>query len=77
MGSGENGNLTFIDLISLISFVIGLQNLELNIDQNDLQRQTQEINGTADKLVKDALEEIHRHLQEQDAKIERIISKLN
>ena len=73
MGSGENGNLTFIDLISLISFVIGLQNLELNISQNDLQEQTQEINGAADKLVKDALEEIHRHLQEQDAKIERIL----
>ena len=77
MGSGENGAWTFLDLITLISFVIGLQNLELNITQNDLQSQTQDINETADKLVKDAIEEIHRHLQEQDRKIEILLERGN
>ena len=75
MGSGENGSITFLDLINIISFVIGLQNLELNISQNDLQEQTQDINGAADKLVKDALEEIHRHLKEQDRKIQILIER--
>ena len=76
MGSGDN-TWTFLDLITVISFVIGLQNLELNISQNDLQEQTQDINGAADRLVKDALEEIHRHLQEQDAKIEILLERGN
>ena len=75
MGTGENGALTFFDMITLISFVVGLQNLELNITQNDLQEQTQDINETADKLVKDAIEEIHRHLQEQDAKLAALLER--
>ena len=75
MGTGENGALTFFDMITFISFIVGLQNLELNITQNDLQEQTQDINETADKLVKDAIEEIHRHLQEQDAKIEILLER--
>lgn len=77
MGSGENGTWTFLDLITLISFVIGLQNLELNISQNDLQEQTQDINEAADRLVNNALEEIHNHLQEQDRKLQILLERNN
>ena len=73
MGSGENGSWTFLDIVTLISFVIGLQNLELNIDQNDMDKQTQEINQTADALVSAAISEIHEHLEKQDRKIEEIL----
>ena len=72
LGSGNNGELTFLDIISLISFVVGLQNLELNITQNDIQEQTNEINDTADKRVNRLLSEIHSHLEAQDKKIDDI-----
>ena len=72
MGSGENGALTFIDLLGILSFAVGLQNLELNIGQNDLAEQTQDIDERARKLVENALLEIHNHLEQQDAKIDRI-----
>ena len=77
MGSGENGAWTFLDVVTLISFVIGLQNLEMNITQNDIAEQTQDINKAADKLVSNALSDIHAHLQEQDRKLERILHEIN
>ena len=36
-GSGPNGEYTFLDMLSIASFVIGLQNLDMNVDQNDMQ----------------------------------------
>ena len=74
MGSGQNGQLTLIDLLSILSFAVGLQNLELNIDQNDLTAQTQEIDKKANKIVNNAIAEIHAHLEMQDRKIDRILS---
>ena len=75
MGSGENGAWTFLDVLTLISFVVGLQNLEMNITQNDIAQQTKDINEAADELVSKALSDIHAHLQEQDEKIERILTR--
>lgn len=65
LGSGDNGEFTFLDIISLTSFLIGLMNLEENISQGDLQDKTQLI-----------IDEIHGHLQEQDDKIDRILEVL-
>ena len=73
MGSGENGEFTFLDIISLISFCIAVQNLELNIGQDDLQKQEEHLNNA----LRENVEEIHRHLEEQDQKIERILGILN
>ena len=73
VGSGENGQLTAIDILSILSFVVGLQNLDLNIDQNDMDAQTRDIDERASRLVSDALNEIHDHLQRQDEKIDRIL----
>lgn len=72
-GSGDNGEITFLDLLAIMSFCIGLQNLDLNIAQEDLDNQTQELDARLRKVVDD----IHKHLQKQDAKIDYIISTLN
>ena len=72
MGSGDNGELTFLDMISIISFCVGLQNLDLNIAQEDLDNQTQEL----DKKLRKNVEDIHQHLSVQDAKLNLILNKL-
>lgn len=68
-GSGSNGQLTFIDIISVISFLIGIENLELNATQDDMARVQQELADKADKI----LTEIHQHLEMQDRKIDSIL----
>lgn len=68
----DNNQLTFVDLISLISFVIALQNLELNISQDDLQKETSKL----DEALRSQVEEIHRHLETQDRKIDEILKEL-
>ena len=60
-GSGPNGEYTFLDILSLINFMIGLQNLDLNVDQQDLEG---------------VVREIHSHLEMQDQKIDYILKLL-
>ena len=69
----DNGDLTFLDLIALISFCVGLQNLDLNIAQEDLDNQTQEL----DRRLHEVVDNIHQHLQEQDKKINHIIEVID
>lgn len=76
IGSGENGELTAIDILSILSFIVGLQNLDLNVDQNDMDAQTREIDKRANQLVNAAIDEIHQHLKQQDKKIDQILSLL-
>lgn len=71
-GSGASGEWTFLDVISIVSFIVGLQNLEMNITQEDMQRTTKKLDASLRREV----EEIHRHLQEQDNKIDEILSTL-
>lgn len=71
-GSGDNGEITFLDLLAIMSFCIGLQNLDLNIAQEDLDNQTQELDARLRKVVDD----IHKHLKMQDIKIDRILEVL-
>lgn len=73
MGSGKNGEWTFLDLITLISFVIGLENLELNVSQDDLQKESERL----DKSMRENVEEIHRHLEVQDRKLNQIMELLD
>lgn len=72
IGSGNNGELTFLDLISIISFCVGLQNLDLNIAQEDLDNQTQEL----DRKLHEVIDDIHQHLKMQDSKIDMILKEL-
>ena len=72
LGSGQNGQLTFLDTISLISFLIGVMNLNENLSQSDKQDLVQELNKKAEQL----LTEIHTHLENQDKKLDRILELL-
>lgn len=66
LGSGDNGRFTFLDIISLTSFLIGLMNLDENLTQGDLADKAQLI-----------LDEIHGHLQQQDEKLDIILRRLD
>lgn len=55
-------NDRMLDAMTTISFIIGLANYEENIDQSQLQ-------DVAQAIVSD----IHKHLYEQDKKIEEIL----
>ena len=61
----ENEQLSFIDLLSILSFCIGIMNLELNVTAEDIDSQTQTL-----------LNEIHAHLEIQDNKLDNIIERL-
>lgn len=73
LGSGRNGELTFIDVVGLLSFIVGIKNLDLNITQEDFQQMMQ----TLDEQTNTLLTEIHAHLEEQDKKLENILEILN
>lgn len=77
LGSGNNGQLTALDWIGIISFMIGLQNLDLNVSQQDIQNQTQDLYTQFNKQIRVALSEIHSHLEKQDDKINKILQILN
>ena len=76
MYKNNNSEWSFLDLITIIGFCVGLQNLELNITQNDLEEQTGAINKEVDDKVREALADIHEHLRIQDEKLDRIIEVL-
>jgi len=72
LGSGDNGEFTFLDIISLMSFFIGIQNLDLNVTQEDAQNLEHQLNSNVELL----LTELHGHLQNQDNKLDEILKKL-
>ena len=72
LGSGDNGQFTFLDTISLMSFMISMMNYGENLTQSDKQDLQKELSHQAE----DILNEIHKHLQDQDKKIDYIINKL-
>ena len=67
-----NKQLNFLDLITLMSFAIAVENLDENMTQSDKQDIQQDLTDKADKM----LTEIHAHLEEQDIKLNRIIKQL-
>lgn len=63
---GENRfNQNIMDAMAIISFIIGLANYNENIGQTDLQ-----------EVVNGAIDDIHRHLQIQDNKMDMILEML-
>ena len=72
LGSGDNGEFTFLDLLAITSFFIGVGNYNLNLTQDDKQDLMQSFNNQ----TTGALNEIHGHLQEQDRKLDLIIQQL-
>lgn len=58
-------NQDFMDILNIASFLLSVQNLESNLDQDK-----------ADKLLKGAVGDIHKHLEMQDKKLDMIIKRL-
>lgn len=54
-------NLSWIDALAVASFLIGAENLSENVGQSAM----------AD-AIQGAVDDIHRHLQEQDRRLEHI-----
>lgn len=72
IGSGSSGELTFVDILGILSFIIGIQNLDANMTQSDKQDMQQDLADKAEML----LGEIHGHLQRQDGKLDKIMETL-
>jgi len=68
----DNGQLDFLDIIGIMSFIIALMNLDENMTQGDKQELLQELSNKADLL----LTEIHKHLENQDIKLNLIMEEL-
>lgn len=64
--------LTFLDILNVASFLIGLENLEQNLTQGDKQDLQADLADRADRI----LTEIHAHLEEQDKKLAEILTRL-
>lgn len=73
IGSDENGEFTFIDIIALVSFMVSVENLNENLTQSDKQDLQNELSRQLNKVI----DEIHSHLEEQDRKIDTILEVLN
>ena len=72
LNGNNNGGLGPLDALNVMSFIIGMMNLEQNMTQNDKQELESQFNTKVDQLLK----EIHAHLQEQDNKIDIIMKKM-
>ena len=71
--NNDNVQFTFLDIITLLGFVISVENLNQNLSQNDKQDLQNDLSEKAERI----LNEIHTHLQDQDAKLNIIMEKLN
>ena len=72
IGTGKDGELTFLDAISILSFVVGIQNLDLNVTQHDLQEESAYLDG----MLQISVKKIHDHLSVQDSKLNIIMETL-
>ena len=72
MNSSENRQMSFFDLLNVLSLIIGIENLNANLTQNDKQDMQHDLSENVDRL----LTEIHGHLEQQDTKIDKIIKRL-
>ena len=60
-----DGQLSLLDAMAIVSFLIGLANYDENVDQSAMS-----------KTVQAAVDDIHKHLAIQDEKIDLLLSKL-
>ena len=68
-----NDQLEFLDILNILSFVIGLMNYTENLTQGDKQ----DLMSALDKQTEDVLKDIHNHLQTQDIKIDQILERMD
>lgn len=72
MNKSGSEEWSFLDILTVLSFGIGLQNLDLNVTQEDAQKLEQELNQNVRLL----LDELHGHLEAQDKKLDIILKRL-
>lgn len=65
MTNGENSKLELLDILTIVSFVMQLQNQSKSFDLHDIQNDNERV-----------AEEIHQHLKTQDEKIDKILNRL-
>lgn len=73
LGSSNNGQFTFLDILGILSFCISLMNLDENLSQGDKQ----DLQNDLSEKMKIILNEVHDHLQRQDNKLDKILEELN
>lgn len=61
----NNEPLGLLDILTIVGFMINIQNYGHNVDQSKLQ-----------EVMNRAMGDIHQHLKEQDSKIESILEML-
>lgn len=71
-GSGLNGELTMLDVLAIVSFLISVVNLDENLSQSDKA----DLQNSLQEEMQKALDELHSHLTVQDKKIDRILELL-
>ena len=62
---GRDGQMSLMDALAIVSFMIGVANYGENVSQGAMQ-----------ETVSSAVEDIHSHLKIQDEKIDYILSLL-
>ena len=62
----DKRELDVLDILNILSFYIGVKNLDENLSQT-----------TAGNLLDKAVGDIHKHLEEQDNKIDMILKELS
>ena len=60
-----NQQLEFLDILTILSFVLQIQNQSSIVGINDVQDE-----------VNRAITEIHAHLEEQDRKLEKLLERM-
>lgn len=65
----NNNQLSFLDIVNLMSFCISLMNLNENLSQGDKQDLQHDLSEKMEIILK----EMHSHLKEQDVKIDKIL----
>lgn len=72
----DQGQLEFLDILSILSFLISVKNLDLNVSQEDIAKQAKKLSEQADKRTQKVLEEIHGHLSVQDSKLNILMEQM-
>lgn len=65
-------NRNLMDVLNVLSFLIGLLNLNENLTQNDKQ----DLMSAFDKQTKTVLDDIHERLDTQDEQLKTILAEL-
>jgi hypothetical protein len=68
----DSNNIDFLDMLGVMSFLIGILNYGENVSQGDMQELAQALG----QRTSEAVEDIHMHLQEQDRQIGEILQIL-